>query len=620
MKRAILILLLALTLPTGAQELRGTWIARDAFTSKELLARAIDSLASANFNTVYINVWSRGYPLWKSNVFLKETGYMTDPEFSDRDILQEAIAEAHKHGLYVEAWMEYGFVGGWSGNQPPGKKGPIFEKHPDWVARQKNGNEIDKSNFYWMIQTRPDVQNFLISLAAEISRKYDIDGIELDRVRYSSIDYGYDSFTDSLYRLEHNGTPPPANTSDSGWIEWRAEKLNQFMSAFHDSIKSINSHISISNAPSLFSASYTSYNQYCQDWFTWANNDLADNFQVQLYVTSAQSFGNILDYITNNVRQKEKIFPSFAVSPNGAVLNEQVIEQIYQTSVQKGFKGNSIWYYGDLRSRNLFSWIKDHLYKAKAEPPFVETGWRSFHWVIDIKDLDNVIKNGMWKENPGNGYSGHYLTASEGSASVKYYCDLPADGYYEVYAFQNVAENNSKNVCFVINSKEGKADTVYVDQSRMGNSRWYKLGDYFLNKGRSNVAELSVSGLAAGESVNADAILIILNRGLSHNTAALINEWENIYRNKLNYKFDLNSFPNPFNSQTKISFNLDSYKPYELEIFNILGKKVFSIKENAGKPGKNLLSLNLEFLSSGLYLCNLRQGREYQAIKLVLSK
>lgn len=48
---------------TYSQELRATWIVRDQLNSKEAITLAIDSIKSRNFNAIYVNVWSRGYPL-----------------------------------------------------------------------------------------------------------------------------------------------------------------------------------------------------------------------------------------------------------------------------------------------------------------------------------------------------------------------------------------------------------------------------------------------------------------------------------------------------------------------------------------------------------------------------
>ena len=69
-------------------------------------------------------------------------------------------------------------------------------------CKKANDTEIDGSNFYWMIHVHKDVQDFLIGLAAEVARKYDLDGIELDRIRYSSLEYGYDYYSDSLYKSQ----------------------------------------------------------------------------------------------------------------------------------------------------------------------------------------------------------------------------------------------------------------------------------------------------------------------------------------------------------------------------------------------------------------------------------
>jgi uncharacterized lipoprotein YddW (UPF0748 family) len=60
-------------------------------------------------NVVYFNAWSRRRPLWRSQLFLQETGYATGPAAGERDTLREAIAEAHRRGLDIEPWMECGF-------------------------------------------------------------------------------------------------------------------------------------------------------------------------------------------------------------------------------------------------------------------------------------------------------------------------------------------------------------------------------------------------------------------------------------------------------------------------------------------------------------------------------
>lgn len=101
--RIFLLVLLFLTLywllAEDTPELRGVWMSPrhgNRIWSKSEIADAMKVVADHNFNTVYFNVWSRGWPLWRSNAFYKATGFYTEPAARERDILQEAILEAKK--------------------------------------------------------------------------------------------------------------------------------------------------------------------------------------------------------------------------------------------------------------------------------------------------------------------------------------------------------------------------------------------------------------------------------------------------------------------------------------------------------------------------------------------
>ena len=184
-------------------EVRGVWIARDSLGSRAEIRATMQQLAEANLNLALVNVWSRGYPLWPSRVFERETGLLIDPGYQGRDVLAEAIEEAAPYGISVMPWFEYGFVGGFSGYFPgPGGRGPIFERHPDWLAKTLNGETrfplSSGGYFYWMAQTRPEVQEFVIELMEEVLRNYAVAGLQFDRARYPQLDCGYDDFTSAL--------------------------------------------------------------------------------------------------------------------------------------------------------------------------------------------------------------------------------------------------------------------------------------------------------------------------------------------------------------------------------------------------------------------------------------
>jgi uncharacterized lipoprotein YddW (UPF0748 family) len=509
---------MALTINIFAQELRGVWFARDSIGTKDAIARAMDSLASNNFNVVYVDVWTRGYPLWQSSVFYNQTGLKTDPAYSTRDILAECIAEGHRRGLLVEAWFEYGFVGGYSAYQAgTSGKGKIFDTHPDWVEKQQSGSEIDGSNFYWMSHTNKAAQDFLISLCAELARNYDVDGIEMDRCRYSSLSYGYDTYTDSLYQVENGGSSPPSTTTDTTWIRWRANKLNDFVARLYDSLKTVNSHLNVSNAPSHYSASsYSAYTTYCQDWAWWVNHNKVDNVNVQCYVASPVTFGGYIGYMKTMLDDYTKAYPSFALKPNSTSLTTTQLLGLIDTTRSRGYLGNGIWYYSQIFPFTAL--LKSTRYATATYPPYSTSTWRSYKNIVLGSDTANAQRTGTWSSSASAGYSGNSLYAASGTtASIDYYATVPLAAQYEVYAYQVISSNRSTAAPYKLYNASGGTTSVPVNQTTSVNKGWYKLGDVQLNSGKQKVLTISNSGITSGTYVSADAVMIILNRRLSPN-------------------------------------------------------------------------------------------------------
>lgn len=478
----------------------------------------MDRAASNHFNTVFVNAWSRGYPLWRSRVFSNETGVVVDPGYSSRDILAEAVAEGHRNGLQVFAWFEYGFVGGWTGYAPGASgKGRIFDAHPDWVARQRNGTEMDNNNFYWMAHTRPDAQQFLINLAAEVASNYDLDGIELDRIRYPSLAYGHDPYTLALYASEHGGASPPGNDSNSAWIRWRADKLNEFHANAYDALKALYPGFIVANAPSAYSASaYSAYNSFCQDWVWWLDNHKVDSIELQSYVATAGSFSNILNFVRTQTTNAARIHPSFALRPNNNWIDYAEILKFVDVARAGGFGGQSVWYYTHLNTSNYFSNLAANRYLSPASPPQRPPDWRAHRRLTLVADTAGAVRTGQWFGSANPGFSGPSFYANAGPlAAMDYYAEVPVTGVYEVYVFTVVSGNRATNAPYVVFDAEGGGHTNRVNQTLSANSRWYKLGDHLLAAGRQRVARLSNEDVASGQLVSADALMIVLNRRLS---------------------------------------------------------------------------------------------------------
>ncbi|MBD3287463.1 family 10 glycosylhydrolase, partial [candidate division KSB1 bacterium] len=247
MKRfCIITFIFIIAVPGFAQEkeLRGTWFAwaGSNVPSKEDIAQTMESLAENNFNTVYVDVWRFGYPYFRSTVFEDITGISTDPRLEQgRDVLADMIAEGHRFGLEVEAWFEAGFAACHEDNDD------LFDAHPEWFAQKSNGTVNFYSNggikYHWLSHCNEKAQQFIIDFCLDLAKRYDVDGIDFDRIRYPELNCGYDSATVALYKSEHDGAEPPLNYADPGWIRWRADKLTEFVGRLYHEVKSVNPYL-----------------------------------------------------------------------------------------------------------------------------------------------------------------------------------------------------------------------------------------------------------------------------------------------------------------------------------------------------------------------------------------
>jgi uncharacterized lipoprotein YddW (UPF0748 family) len=78
-------------------------------------------------------------------------------------------------------------------------------------------------NAYFLNPALPEVREFLLKTYRYILENYEIDGFQLDYVRYpenSTVNYGYDEYTVSQFTEKYNFEKVPTGSSQKGWTEW----------------------------------------------------------------------------------------------------------------------------------------------------------------------------------------------------------------------------------------------------------------------------------------------------------------------------------------------------------------------------------------------------------------
>ena len=180
-------MLLALVLSVKAQtpkhEVRAVWLTTiggidwphsySSATQKAELISILDQLQQAGINTVLIQTRVRATTIFPTTTEPWDGCLTGRPGTSPGyDPLQMCIDECHRRGMECHAWIVTIPVGKWNGT---GCK-LLRQKYPTLI--KKIGDEG------YMNPEMPQTGDYLANFCAEVTRKYDVDGIHLDYIRY----------------------------------------------------------------------------------------------------------------------------------------------------------------------------------------------------------------------------------------------------------------------------------------------------------------------------------------------------------------------------------------------------------------------------------------------------
>ena len=182
-----IILLLSLVLSAQAHspkhEVRAVWLTTiggidwphsySETSQKQELTHILDQLQQAGINTVLFQSRVRGTTVFPTSLEPWDGCMTGKPGTSPGyDALQFCIDECHKRGMECHAWIVTIPVGKWN---TLGCK-QLRQKFPKLIV--KIGEEG------YMNPEKSETGDYLAKFCAEVTRKYDVDGIHLDYIRY----------------------------------------------------------------------------------------------------------------------------------------------------------------------------------------------------------------------------------------------------------------------------------------------------------------------------------------------------------------------------------------------------------------------------------------------------
>ncbi|MFC1583310.1 glycoside hydrolase family 10 protein [Candidatus Neomarinimicrobiota bacterium] len=277
------------------EEARGIWLHRfdycqvtsthDQDSIRAYIADVIHQAADANFNMLFFQVrgngdayYTPGLEPW-GNLLTGTLG--EDPGW---DPLEFALELSHERGLELHAWFNTFPI--WRGREPPPLTQPPspYLSHPEWVVCDSAGIPMPRSDHY--VSSSPGVpaaREHIIDVVTDVVRRYDIDGVHFDYIRYpeGAPDSGYSHDAISVARFQS----PQGNPLQLDWQDWQREQLTQFVSHAYNAIMREKSWLKVSaSVIGSYSASgWNAYHVVYQDPRRWTELGKMDFISPMIY-------------------------------------------------------------------------------------------------------------------------------------------------------------------------------------------------------------------------------------------------------------------------------------------------------------------------------------------------
>jgi uncharacterized lipoprotein YddW (UPF0748 family) len=321
--------------------------------------KLLDTVQKANFNVIFPETFYKGKTVIPDNEL-----FIQDPQFEnwEGDPLKILIEEAKKRKIEIHPWV-------WVFNEnTSGSPGLILSENPEWANKDKDGNIVSYHNSTWLSPAREDVKKFLQQRYLYLVENYDIQGINLDYIRFPEEyrgSFGYDKRTVERFKEEYGIDPFEIKSSSSNfslWNEYRENLITEMVKQTSKKLKNIDPELLISAdvIPGKEEARYRAL----QNWSFWLEKDYLD-FVVPMTYTE-----NLFSELSRWIKEDRKVIDK-ALYPGISVFKltpDQLLDQLEEVN-EINPNGASLFAAAHLKANDFHS-LSQGVYAHKAVLPY----------------------------------------------------------------------------------------------------------------------------------------------------------------------------------------------------------------------------------------------------------
>lgn len=394
------------------RELRAVWLTtlsgldwpRNKATSaagverqKQELCQLLDQLKAANINTVLLQTRIRGSVIYPSAIEPWDvclTGqYGRSPNY---DPVQFAIEETHRRGMELHAWVVTIPAFKVEAAKKMGRNS-LLQTHPE-LLKKHNGQ-------YYLDPGLPGTADYLSSILREFIRKYDVDGIHFDYIRYPE---NAPTFPDAAtYKKYGKG---------KGKAEWRRDNITAIVRRLHREVKAEKPWVKMSSSPvgkyrdtHRYSArGWNAYDAVHQDAQGWLREGIQDMLFPMMYFTGDHFYPFALDWHEGSYgRYVAPGLGIYFLHPSERNWDLSVITRELCYLRRQGLNGQAFFRTKFLtdNTKGLYDYLQQVFYACPALPP-------TYPWIDDeapskpegftMTHIDNQTSELNWQPSTDN--------------------------------------------------------------------------------------------------------------------------------------------------------------------------------------------------------------------------
>ena len=315
---------------------RGVWMhpgffGPDKAKATEKMRTTLDEYARAGVDTLIMLVKNTsGHVYYASEIGVPDGNWTWD-------FFKVFLEEAKKRKMTVHPWFcvfpESALLG-------------EVRQHPEWLISSPKKEMVGAVN-----PALPAVRAYEISLMLEVARKYDVDWIHLDYIRYpcepTEPFFSFDPETLRLFRADTGIDMGAVKARDTGnmawnaWLRWNSERVTVFVRELKEALRTTGKRIKISAA--VFPDAVNARVMIGQDWALWAREGLVDMLNPMLYTNDARQFEKLVGEAVAIGRGRALVCPGIGI---GTSHNQNTPEgMVEQMRTSKRLKVDGVVYF-----------------------------------------------------------------------------------------------------------------------------------------------------------------------------------------------------------------------------------------------------------------------------------